>query len=414
MGRNDDEPESTAPESSQSFAAKRYEAAFAGKGTNLPVRIEALREAALAELDEDTAAFLAGGAGGDRTLDHNRRGFERWRIVPRPLRDVEERDHEVNVLGTTLPAPIALAPVGIQARYAEDGELATARAAASHGVPLVASAVSSRTLEAIADETGDAPAWFQLYASTDDAVVGSFVDRAEAAGYDALVVTVDAPLMGWRERTIDRESLPFFNGQGIANYLADPAFRDRLDDPPELNEAGDVETAVGEAAIREFAAQFGRPSLDWNDLERIAERTDLPVVIKGLLHPDDAAEAVERGFDGVVVSNHGGRQVDNAVASIDALPRVVDAVDDRIPVLFDSGVRRGADAFVALALGADAVLLGRPYLYGLAIDGEAGVRAVLANFLGDLDATLALAGYDSWRRVDETALQPTSPSDRRR
>jgi isopentenyl diphosphate isomerase/L-lactate dehydrogenase-like FMN-dependent dehydrogenase len=257
-------------------------------------------------------------------------------------------------------------------------------------------------MEEVADELGDATGWFQLYPSADPDVTASFVNRAEEAGYEAIVVTLDTPTMGWRERDVQNAYLPFLDGDGVANYLSDPAFRDSLDAPPEEDERG---------ALWQFIEQFGDLSMDWETVEFVQERTDLPVVLKGILHSGDAREAVRRGVDGVVVSNHGGRQVDGAISAIEALPRVVEAVedenamsDDEFAVLFDSGIRRGADAIKAIALGADAVLLGRPYVYGLAIDGEAGVREVVKNFLADFDLTLALSGQDSVAELDESVL----------
>lgn len=362
----------------------------------MPTAIEAVREAAIEALDDDATAFLTGGAGGDRTMDHNRTAFDRYRIVPRMLRDVTDRDHSVDLFGSTLSTPLLLAPVGVQTNYHDEGETATVRAARSLEVPTIVSSVASRTLETVAEAAGDGTLWFQLYPSSNDAITESFLRRAEAAGYEAVVVTVDAHMMGWRESTLDRGYLPFLDGEGIENYLTDPAFRDGLDVSPEE----DVDQALDH-----FSEVFGHSGFDWDDLERIAGATDLPVLVKGLLHPSDALTAAERGADGVVVSNHGGRQIDNEIAALDALPEVVDAVDGRVPVLFDSGVRRGADAFVAMALGADAVAVGRPYLYGLAVDGESGVRAVLSNLLADLDATLALAGHTSWETVDRTTIR---------
>jgi len=311
------------------------------------------------------------------------------------LRDVAERDLSVELFGRELPVPVLLAPIGVQSILHEEGELASARAAADLGVPFVSSSAASETMEDVADELGDATGWFQLYWSTDRDVTASFLQRAEDAGYEAVVVTVDTPMMGWRERDVENAYLPFLDQEGVANYFADPAFRDSLDAPPEEDP---------NAAVWQFTEIFGDPSLTWDDLDWLREQTDLPIVLKGVLRPDDAREALDRGVDGVVVSNHGGRQVDGAIAALSALPRVVDAVGDRAPVLFDSGIRRGADAFRAIALGADAVLLGRPYAYGLAVDGEDGVREVLKNFLADLDLTLGLSGYAAVADVDRDAV----------
>ncbi|WP_458188413.1 alpha-hydroxy-acid oxidizing protein [Haladaptatus sp. NG-WS-4] len=368
---------------------------LADQTPDLPTTPEALAELAREELPPEAHAYVAGSAGAESTARENRRAFDRWRIVPRMLRDVAERDLSVELFGRELPVPVMLAPIGVQSIIHEEAELATARAAADVDVPLVLSSASSETMEDVADELGDTPGWFQLYWSADRDVTASFLHRAEDAGYEAIVVTLDTPMMGWRERDVDHAYLPFLDGEGVANYLTDPAFRDSLDAPPEEDER---------SALWQFTEIFGDPSLTWDDLDFLREHTDLPLVLKGILHPADAREAVERGVDGLIVSNHGGRQVDGAIGALDALPDVVDEVGDEVPVLFDSGIRRGADAFRAIGLGADAVLLGRPYVYGLAVAGEDGVRAVVRNFLADLDLTLALSGHTSFADVDRNTL----------
>ena len=371
---------------------------MAGVTPDVPPSFEELEAAALEAMDERAYGYVAGGAGGERTIEHNREAFADWHLWPRVLRDFAERDLSTELLGTDLSVPVLLAPIGVQSVIHEAGELGTARAAASQDVPMVVSSATSHTLEAVAEELGSTPGWFQLYWSSNDDVARSFVRRAEAAGYEALVVTVDNNALGWRERDIGDGYLPFLDGEGVANYFADEAFRDLLDEPPEETEL---------QAIRTFIDVFGDPSLTFDDLEWLCEFADLPVVVKGVLHPEDACEAVERGADAVVVSNHGGRQVDNAVPALDALPRVVSSLPDDVPVVLDSGVRRGSDALVAMALGADAVGLGRPYAYGLAVDGGDGVEAVLKNFLADLDLTLGLVGYDDVEALDTEAIVRT-------
>jgi lactate 2-monooxygenase len=313
----------------------------------------------------------------------NEAAFRRWRIVPRLLRDVAARDLSVTVLGTELPAPVGLAPVGIQTIVHPDGELATARAAAAVGLPMVVSTMTTVPLEEVADAAGG-PKWFQLYWPTDRDLAASFLSRAEAAGYRAIVVTLDTFLPGWKPRDLQRGWQPFLQGVGIANYTSDPVFRARLAKPPEEDP---------QAAIGAFVGVFPNPRLTWEDLEFLRSRTTLPIALKGILHPEDARAAREHGIDAVVVSNHGGRQIDGSIASLDALPAIVDAVGGELEVLLDSGVRSGADVFKALALGADAVLLGRPYLWGLAVGGEAGVLAVLRGILAELDLTLGLSGH---------------------
>jgi lactate 2-monooxygenase len=296
----------------------------------------------------------------------------------------------VILLGRRLPAPVLVAPVGVQSRLHPDAELAVARAARSLGVPMVLSSVSSTPLEAVADTLADSPRWFQLYWPKDPALAASLVGRAERAGFEALVVTLDTYLLGWRERDLQLAWLPFIHGQGVANYLTDPVFRAALPAPPERDPM---------AAARHFLAVVSNAALTWDDLAWLRRQTRMPILLKGILHPGDALEAVQRGVDGVIVSNHGGRQVDGAIASLDALPAVAEAVAGRTMVLFDSGIRRGADVFKALALGARAVLVGRPYCWGLATGGEQGVRDVLLNLIADFELTLGLAGCSTCAEV---------------
>jgi isopentenyl diphosphate isomerase/L-lactate dehydrogenase-like FMN-dependent dehydrogenase len=259
------------------------------------------------------------------------------------------------------------------------------------------STVSSRSIEEVAEAMGAATRWFQLYWGKDMELTASMLRRAEKAGYGAVVVTLDTSMLAWRERDLSYPYLPFLLGQGLANYFSDPVFRTHLPKPPEEDPA---------AAIRLWGALFSNTSLTWQHLRQLREHTKLPILLKGILHPDDARKALEHGADGIIVSNHGGRQVDGAVASLDALPGVVKAVGNQAPVLFDSGIRRGADVLKAVALGARAVLVGRLYVWGLAVAGEQGVREVLLNLLADTDLTLALSGYSSFAELDPAALAP--------
>jgi L-lactate dehydrogenase (cytochrome) len=353
----------------------------------VPVASAHLEALARERMDERAANYVWAGAGAEDTIDANRDAFARRRIVPRMLRYVSSRDLSLELLGTTMPAPLLLAPIGVQKIIHSDGELATARAAAAVGVPLIASTASHFTLEEIAEAGGpDAPRWFQLYWANDRALVESFVARAEAAGYGAIVLTVDTFVPGWKPRDLQQAWLPFLEGMGVANYFQDPVFRAALEKPPEEDQG---------AATGHFLSVQANPALSWDDLSWLRERTSLPILIKGILHPDDAREAAHRGVQGVVVSNHGGRQVDGALASLDALPTIAEAVGDELAVLFDSGIRGGADVLKALALGADAACLGRPYIWGLALEGEAGVEAVLRMVLAELDLTMALCGLTS-------------------
>jgi isopentenyl diphosphate isomerase/L-lactate dehydrogenase-like FMN-dependent dehydrogenase len=270
-----------------------------------------------------------------------------------------------------------------------------ARGAAQVGVPLVASSAASHTIEQIAEASGELARWYQLYWPRDRELARSFVARAERAGYRAIVVTLDTWLLGWRPADLSEAFLPFLWGEGNKNYLEDPVFRELLEAPPEENM---------QAAVGQWAFQFANPSVTWEDLAWLRECTELPIVLKGIVHPDDARLAVEHGVQGVLVSNHGGRQVDGAIGALDALPGVVEAVDGHCEVLFDSGIRSGADALKALALGARAVLLGRPYIWGLALGGAEGVAEVLRSFLADLDLAMALSGYANIDEVDASAL----------
>jgi lactate 2-monooxygenase len=356
---------------------------LAGERPAQPVSVDELRQAAERAGDPEAIDYVAGAAGSEDTMRANEAAFRRWRIVPRMLRDVGSRDLAVTVLGTAMPAPLALAPIGVQGIIHADGDLASARAAAAVGLPMAVSTMSTVTLEDVA-AAGDGPKWFQLYWPTDRDLAASFLARAEAAGYGAIIVTLDTFLPGWKPRDLQRGWQPFLQGVGIANYLADPVFRARLDRTPE----DDPQAAVGA-----FVGVFTNPRLTWEDLEFLRSRTTLPIALKGILHPDDARAAREHGIDAVIVSNHGGRQIDGAIASLDALPAIVDAVGGDLQVLLDSGVRSGADAVKALALGADAVLVGRPYVWGLAVGGEAGVLAVLRGLLAELDLTIGLSGH---------------------
>jgi len=369
-----------------------------GKTPDFPVSFEDLRDAAHEAMDEEGVAYVHGGAGSDETFERGM-DFSDWRIVPRMLRGVESRDLSTELLGTQLDYPLMLTPLGVQTLLHDDGETGTAEGAAELNVPLCLSSLSSTPMEAVAEALGDTPKFFQFYWSSSDAIARSFLDRAEEAGYDAIVVTVDAPILGWRERLIETGYYPFLEGEGVANYFSDPAFRAELDKPPKDDP---------EAAVEHFLEIFGDSSLTWEDLQFVHDNTDLPVVIKGVLDPRDARLAVEHGADAVGVSTHGGRQVDGSVTAIEALPEIAEAVGDEVPITFDSGVRRGADMFKALALGADTVLLGRPYAYGLAIDGASGVRTVLENLVAEFDLTMGLAGHDDAAEIDRDAVRHAS------
>ncbi|NGO80160.1 alpha-hydroxy-acid oxidizing protein [Streptomyces sp. YC504] len=368
------------------FQYEIYLNGMTGATPRLPTDLTRLEELAEHRLPPRAVGYVAGSAGSGTTAAANREALDRRRIVPRMLRDVSERDLSVEVLGRTLPAPLALAPVGVLSIMHPEGEKAAARAAAAQGVPYILSSASSTPMEEVASAMGDAERWFQLYWPKDPEVARSFLDRAKASGFSVLVVTLDTPMLAWRPRDLDEAYLPFLHGVGTANYFTDPAFQAGLAKP--VNEDPN-------AAVMRFVGMFSDPAKTWPDLAFLREHWDGPIVLKGILHPDDAQQAAESGMDGVIVSNHGGRQVAGSIGAADALPGVAEAVGDRLTVLFDSGIRSGDDIAKALALGARSVLIGRPYAYGLGLDGQAGVEHVIRCLLAELDLTLALSGHAS-------------------
>ncbi|MDI1334830.1 MAG: lactate 2-monooxygenase [Lacunisphaera sp.] len=410
-----------------------YIAGVAGHVPAVPVAWSKLEEAAQAAMSPEAWAYVAGGAGRESTMAANRAAFERWRIVPRVLRDVEQRDLSIELFGQKLPSPLLLCPIGVLEMAHREADLAVAKAAAALRVPYIFSNQASVPMETCAAAMGDAPRWFQLYWSRSNELVASFVKRAEGCGCSAIVLTLDTTMLGWRPRDLDLGALPFMRGQGIAQYTSDPVFRAQLAQPADTGGAPKppftlqtIATALEQkanfpggllknlgsgdprAAVQRFMTTYSRPSLQWDELKFLRQHTKLPILLKGVLHPADAKKAVELGIDGLVVSNHGGRQIDGAIASLDALPAVAEIVNGKIPVLFDSGVRGGADVFKALALGATAVCLGRPYVYGLAVAGQRGVEEVIGNVLAEFDLTLGLAGCTSRREVTRRALQITA------
>ena len=398
--------------------AEIYLRGIAGERPRIPVDPGRLEDLARRRLSREAYAYVAGGAGAEATARANREAFDRRRIIPRVLRDVSERSLGIELLGRRLPAPLLLAPIGVLELVHPGADLPVARAAAAVGLPFIFSNQASVPMEDCARAMGDAPRWFQLYWSKNDALVESFVRRAEAAACDAIVVTLDTTMLGWRGRDLDLAYLPFLRGKGIAQYTSDPVFQAMLADPAPPPAAGvprrvnrhsiraliELRAKASLPAVQHFIGTYSRTTLTWTDLRFLRERTKLPILLKGILHPDDARAALEHGIDGLIVSNHGGRQVDGSIATCDALPGVLAAVGGRVRVLLDGGIRGGADAFKALALGARAVCVGRPYAYALAVAGEAGVRELLENLIAELDLTLGLAGHRSFAELRPDAL----------
>ena len=405
-----------------------YRDGLVGQRNKIPTDPIQLETIGLARMNRRARAYIAGGAGAEQTIRANLSAFESCRIVPRMLQGKAERDLQVQLFSHSFPLPFLLAPIGVLDLAHRGADVAAARAAAAEGVCFIGSSQSSVTLEEIATLSGDGPRWFQLYCPSNNDLMVSFVERAEQADYEAIVVTVDTTELGWRPRDLDLGYLPFARGLGIANYVTDPVFKKivettRLENRSRIPPLKGLPTILElirhwpegwrsavsnfskvKRSIRCFTNVYSRPGLAWSDISFLRSKTKLPILLKGILHSSDALTALDRGVDGIVVSNHGGRQVDGAIGALEALPSIVAAVRGRVPVLFDSGIRTGSDIIKALALGAQAVLIGRPYIYALAIGGETGVRELIQNLAGDLDLNLGLSGNESIAQLKPSTL----------
>lgn len=416
--------------SAQEQQGRIYVNGISGALPSIPASFPELEAAAQKRMSRRAFAYVAGGAGRERTMESNTRSMDQWAVKPRMLRNVEKRNTSIELFGQPLPSPFLLAPVGVLDLAHPKADRAVGKAAAAAGIPFIFSNQASVSMEDCAAVMGDSPRWFQLYWSKSDELTESLVKRAENCGCGAIVVTLDTTMLGWRPRDLNLAYLPFLEGRGIAQYTSDPVFNRIIDQPmeEEINTRDrklNLQT-LGSAlglmhrypgaflenlrskrplkAVRTFINIYSRPSLEWKNLSFLREKTDLPILLKGILHPEDARKALDYGMDGLIVSNHGGRQLDGAISSLEALPAVAEAVKDKIPVLLDSGIRSGADAFKALALGARAVCIGRPYVYALAIDGEAGVRSLLAYYQAEFELSMALAGCTRPQEIDESYL----------
>ena len=400
-----------------------------GNDRTIPVSFDKLRNTAKKKLSKEAFAYIAGSAGREMTKKSNRTGFSKWKITPNMLNDVSEPNTGVTLFGHRYPVPFLLAPIGVLDMAHPDADLAVAKASAAENVPFIFSSQASVDMETCSAVMGDSPRWFQLYWSTSDDLVESFVRRAESCGCEAIVLTLDTTMLGWRPRDLELDYLPFLRGRGIAQYTSDPVFQELMktslgdaDEPPKLtwssikalvkmakNYPGGFWTNLlsedPRRAVKTFIECYSRPSLTWDDLSFLRSLTDLPILLKGILNPKDARKAIERNMNGIIVSNHGGRQVDGAVSAVEVLPDIVKEVNGEVPVLMDSGIRSGSDIFKAIALGADAVLLGRPYTYALAIAGEQGVQELIQNYRADFELTMALSGCRSVDEVDTNQLQ---------
>ena len=375
-----------------------YLQGLAGVLPSYPILFAELEQRAEYALSPSVWSYVAGGAGDERTQRVNVTAFERWGLIPRMGVGATERHLEIELFGLTLPSPVFIAPIGVTGICSQDGhgDLAVARAAARTGVPMTVSTLTADPLEDVAAEFGDTPGFFQLYTPKDRDLAASLVSRAEKAGYKAIIVTLDTWVPGWRPRDLSTSNFPQLRGKCLSNYMSDPVFRASLAQSPEENP---------QAAILKWVSTFGQP-VTWDDLRWLRDQTTLPLIVKGIQHPDDVRHSIDAGMDGIYCSNHGGRQANGGLPAIDCLPEVIEAADG-VPVLFDSGIRSGTDIVKALALGASAVGVGRPYVYGLALGGTDGVVHVLRSLLAETDLTMAIDGYrsladltpDSLRRV---------------
>ena len=361
-----------------------YGAGLSGVVPTIPVDTATLEQRAMAAMAPSLLTYVQGGCGDETTQDRNVGAFGHWGMIPRMLVDTAHRDLSIELFGRTLPSPIFMAPIGVTGMCTQDGhgDIAAAQASAMTGVPLTASTLSNDPLEDVAKAKGDTPGWFQLYTPRNRDVAASLVSRAEAAGYEAIVVTLDTWVTGWRPRDLNTANFPQLRGHVLENYFSDPAFLKLLDKPPRE----DLRAAIGT-----WGSIFGKV-LTWDDLDWLRSLSKLPLVLKGICHGDDARRAADAGVDAIYCSNHGGRQANGGIGAIDMLPGVVEGAG-AVPVLFDSGVRSGTDVVKALAMGARAVGIGRPYCYGLALGGAAGAAHVLRCILAEADLLMAVNGW---------------------
>lgn len=396
-----------------------YLGGMAGKKPVIPFQFHELENAAKRKLPGSSFDYIACGAGDGKAINGNQKGFSTWSFVPRMLRNVEQCSMQSQFAGVKLDSPIILAPVGVLSLAHKEADLAVAKAANSLGVPMIFSNQASYSMEATAECFDQTPYWFQLYWSRSLDLVQSFVTRAERCGCAGIVVTLDTTMLGWRPRDLQQAYLPFLHGKGLAQYLSDPVFQDlalKYSEPEGESAAKtpvtattilnalkllsnfpgrlveNVKTGYPLKAVRLFTKIYTNPGLQWSDLRQLREMTKLPIILKGILHPDDAQKAVEEGVDAMILSNHGGRQVEGAVSPIIQLPVIRDRIGLDFPIVIDSGIRTGADIIKAIRLGADAVCIGRPYVYALALGGQKGVEEYLRNLLADLDLTMRLSG----------------------
>lgn len=393
------------------YQVKTYLDGAEGKMPLISPDWKKLEQQASEKMSDQARSYIIGGAGLQSSVEGNRSAFDKYKIVPRMLKNVDQRDASGQMMGIDIPSPFYICPIGVADLVHPEGDLAIAKGAAAAGIPYVFSNQASVPMETCATAMGDTPFFFQLYWSKSRELVSSLVKRAEKCGAKGIALTLDTTLLGWRTKDLDIAYLPFLEGRGIAQYTSDPVFmKAAMEHAHEANtdnhppDSPAFKKIVGMAAVRLFTQIYTNPATTWEDLAFLRAQTNLPIILKGILHPEDAKLALEYGMDGIMVSNHGGRQVDGSIASIDALPGIVDIVDRKIPVMIDSGIRGGADMFKAIALGADAVGLGRPHLFGLALAGAEGVTEVIRHMQSDFELTMALSGCKNVAEITRDCL----------
>lgn len=407
---------------------------LSGKKPSIPFHFEELERLAQNQLSAEAFAYVAGGAGREDTELRNREAFRQYHILPKMLDGKVEADLSIELFGDTYQHPFFLAPIGVLDMAYPKGDQLTARAAAATETPMIFSNQASAPMEECAREMGNHPRWFQLYWSQSDELVQSLVQRAEKTGAKAIVVTLDTTQLGWRPRDLKLAYLPFLRGMGIAQYTSDPVFQKMLDKgagkalanapQPRFN-LTTLRNALAQKrnypgsfwsnlfsdratrAVRLFINIYARPDLSWEDLPKLRSYTSLPIVLKGIMHEDDAQKAKDLGMDGIIVSNHGGRQVDGAAAALTALPRITQRVGRDFPVMMDSGIRSGTDAMKALALGAKAVCIGRPYVYALGIGGQSGVEDLIRYYRAELELNMSLSSVRAVSDLDPHIFEPS-------
>jgi len=379
------------------FQNEIYLAGLGGITPKFPVDFAALEKKAEEAMSPSVWSYVAGGCGDELTQRNNAEAFHRYGIVPRMFNGTAKRDLGIELFGKRLPSPVFLCPIGVVGLCSSDnhGDLLVAEAAAKTGVPMMASTLSQDPMEVVAQKLGDTPGYFQLYTPKDRDLALSFISRAETAGFQALVVTLDTWVTGWRPRDLNVANFPQLRGLCLANYFSDPNFLKRLKKPVQEDPA---------AAIYEWVNIFGN-IMAWEDLKWLREATRLPIVLKGICHPDDARRAVDYGINAIQCSNHGGRQANGGLSALSVLEDIVAAVPDT-PVLFDSGVRSGTDVAKALAMGATSVGIGRSYAYALALGGAEGVVHHLRSMLAETDLLMAVNGYPAIADLRREGVRP--------